>query len=776
MDNLSISVGRNRKETKWINKVVTWEKFLSKLEKCEKTDETVAQYAGMAAAAQAEIKDVGGFVGGRVEGGRRRRGSVPARSMITLDMDYAPVDIWDRLELEYNCAMALYSTHKHTTEKPRLRLVVPLNREVSADQYEAIARRVAADIGMGYFDPTTFEVERLMYWPSMPKDGQYVFEKMDGAPMDADRVLARYADWTDVATWPVAPGETRHRGTGAVAPDPRQKTGIVGAFCRVYDPARAIGEFLDGVYALNGDGRYTFSGGTSHGGMIVLPDGQYVKSYHGTDPAGGQNRNAFDLVRLHKFGSLDAGAADGTPTCKLPSYLSMVDFAAGLPDVKMDVLAGARAAFADVEVDADWMGGLAVDRKGRVVGSIENLLIILRGDPGLGGRFALNDFTSREMVRGAVPWDDRTDERVYTDRDDAGLRWHIEKVYGIVSPTKVADAMAIIVHENRYHPVREYLDAVAWDGVERLDGILVDYFGAADNAYVRAVARKTMIGAVARIMEPGIKFDNVLVLVGAQGAGKSTFINKLGGAWYSDNFGRLDGKDCMENIQGVWIMEIGELAGLKRAEIEVIKHFISKQVDQYRPAYGRKVAVFPRQCVFIGSTNNDDFMQDQTGGRRFWPVRVEMAADRVFAMTDADVAGLWAEAVAAWRMGERPYLDPAVEEMARVVQSDHTERDMWLEPVKKYLDTWLPEGWEDMNIYDRRAYLRGDPDQPVGVRPRDKVTGFEIWRECLDGDKDKLSTVNGRRIAQIIRGLGDWKMADRKARIGDIITRYYVRT
>ncbi len=191
-------------------------------------------------------------------------------------------------------------------------------------------------------------------------------------------------------------------------------------------------------------------------------------------------------------------------------------------------------------------------------------------------------------------------------------------MYGITNAKKITDAFLLTADSNRFHPVRNYLNSLKWDGQKRLETLFIDYLGAEDTAYVRAVTRKVLTGAVARVYEPGIKFDYALVLVGPQGIGKSEIISRLGCGFSSDTLTTLQGKEAYEQIQSFWLIELGELSALKKAEVETIKLFISKKEDAFRQAYARYTGRYPRQCIFIGTTNNDEFLKDQTGNRRFY--------------------------------------------------------------------------------------------------------------------------------------------------------------
>ena len=218
---LLIAIGRSRKAAQWQNREMLWSEFLDKLVNTTRTRETVNDYAAMTKAERDNVKDVGGFVGGYLKNGRRSSASVVNRCLICLDADSADAGLLDDLDIKFINAYALYSTHSHTPEKMRLRLIIPLSRTVTPDEYAAIARRVADDLTLARFDPTTFEPARLMYWPSTPEDGEYLFRYTDQPFLDPDEVLATYADWQDASLWPTTqPVEAKMRRTVSKQEDP----------------------------------------------------------------------------------------------------------------------------------------------------------------------------------------------------------------------------------------------------------------------------------------------------------------------------------------------------------------------------------------------------------------------------------------------------------------------------------------------------------------------------------------------------------------------------
>lgn len=345
------------------------------------------------------------------------------------------------------------------------------------------------------------------------------------------------------------------------------------------------------------------------------------------------------------------------------------------------------------------------------------------------------------------------------DLDYSGVRNYIECVYGITSSQKIDDSIAIEVERNGFHPIRQYLLNLRWDGVKRIDTLLVDYFGTDNTQYTKAVIRKALCAAVARIFKPGTKYDMVLILVGPQGTYKSTFIKKLGLDWFSDTFSTVQGKEAYEQLQGAWIIEIAELSALKKSETEGVKQFISKCEDSFRPAYGRTVEVYKRQCVFFGTTNDSDFLKDPTGNRRFNPVDIhpELATRSVIDdLTREEIDQIWAEAYILWKNGEPLYFDETETRLAKTEQSKHSAVDERRGIIEQFLNTDLPDDWESMDIYDRRKWL-DDPLSKAGTEKRQYVCIAEIWCECLQKDKLDMSRYNTREINDILRSLGDWE-------------------
>lgn len=796
MRKLGISTGVSRNETAWKKKEVEWDDFVSQLSKTTRTKETLKEFARMTKDQQDAIKDVGGFVGGIVTGGRRLKTSVHVRSMLTIDLDAPPKlsKLIDGLPLD--CELFIYSTHSHTKAAARLRVIIPLSRDVQPDEYEAVIRKVTDLIGMDYADRTTFQVERLMYWPSTAKDGEFVIWRQEGEWLDPDEVLDMYFDWKDVTEWPIHPMELKKRTSDiGEQQDPTEKPGVIGAFCREFPISAAIEAFLSDEYTQVTDDRYTYIHGSTSGGVVTYED-KWAFSHHATDPAGDVLCNSFDLVRLHKFGRLDKKSnAEGTA---LPSYKAMCEWVVQDKRVKAELGRQRRERikddFKDIEIEEDervksqrkiaqsdeaeetedlseWEDELDVDDKGKPKPTFRNIKLILSRDPKLAGKFGYDEFAQAKVVKGQLPWLPKFHEnRYWKDTDHASLRDYMETAHQISGKEKIIDALNIVMLKNAYHPVRKYLKELdPWDGKSRIDTLLIDFFDAEDNDYVRAVMRKTMVGAVKRVFEPGCKFETVLTLIGEQGGMKSTFFNMLGGNWFSDDFGKLTNNSAAEQIQGVWIMEIAELAAIKKAEVEDVKSFISRKQDIYRPAYGHEVERFKRQNIFVATDNKKKPLKDPTGNRRWWTV--EVGKGELVNTIDADEVGLWwAEALHLYRQGELVYLDEALTEFAKQVQKGHTEQDDRAEIIATYLDTLLPAKWESMSVWDRREFLKGDPLSAKGVNLREKVTALEVWTECLESNIKDFNSYNSRPIHQILENMDGWEKG-KKTGIGVVYHR-----
>lgn len=767
---MRIAVGNSRMDKKWKNKDMSWDDFKQKCSQTIRTTETVAEYRKMSKPAQDNAKDVGGFVGGALKQGKRKNGFVDGRSMLTLDLDHAVPEVWDAVTMLFDFKCLMYSTHKHTPEAPRVRLIIPLSREVSAEEYTPVSRMVAKDIGMEMVDDTCHEAARLMYWPSTSSDGVFLFESQDGPMLNPDDILARYKDWHDTSEWPMSSRQSEIvKRTIAKQADPLEKEGMVGAFCRAYSIEEAIDTFIPDIYKPSAmAGRYDYIPADSSAGVVIYDD-KFAYSHHATDPACGQLMNAFDVVRIHKYGALDDKAKPDTSPSKMPSFKAMVDFAIKDEKVKLQLAKERELQAADDfddGNDVNWQTKLELDKNGGISESLTNFVTILRYDQRL-HEIAYNEHSCGISIRDAelLPWEQL--KPGWSDADLASLTAYLDRVYHIFSPSKLKNALLTITAERSFHPIKEYLEGLpAWDGKKRLETLLIDYLGAEDSSYVRAVTRKTLVAAVARVYEPGIKFDTVLVLSGPQGIGKSMFFAKLGGVWFSDSLTISDMRDKTgaEKLQGFWIMEIGEMNGIKKVEVETVKSFASRQDDKFRVAYGTVVESHPRQCVICGTSNSQHFLRDVTGNRRFWPVQVTGECEKhPWNMDKALLEQIWAEALTLYNAGEELILKGTDAEMAAEKQQEALENDDREGLVREYLDKLLPADWAKLSLSEKRMYLAGDEfttQNRAGVAPRDKVCNLEIWAECFGREPANIRKQDSYELNAIMAKLDGWKRYD----------------
>lgn len=799
---MTIAVCNHRTAPVYTNKEIPWDEFCDRCRNPRRGPETMEEYLQLPKTKQTEKKDVGGFVGGTLRDGVRKKGNVLSRCMLTLDMDDATPDTWNQIKARGNFRCLVYSTRKHTPDKPRLRLVVLLARVVTPEEYEAISRKLAELIGMEVFDPTTFQPERLMFWPSTCSDGEFFFDHMDGPPLDPDEYLAMHDDWQDASTWPQHPQQSRKPLVGsrtacpndiahnpaAAQADPLTKPGIVGAFCRAYYPIqKGLETFLPDVYAPSAGGnRYEYIPADSAPGVLVYDD-RFIYSYHATDPACNILLSIFDSVRIHMFSHLDAGCPPNLPMEQRPSFKAMLEFARNDAKTKALLEEEQRAQVIDAfdviddpEDDdvgnnggsgdtgnggngsnggnnngggnsgntgggnggggSSWANKLERDKNGNIKPTLPNLLLILKHDPLL-QPIVYNRMRDTFEIRGKVPWSHPSAH--WRDADDAQLTSYVNVKYAPFSAHQCNIALSKTADDRSYHPIEDYIEGLPdWDGVPRVDTLLVDYLGAENSEYIRAVTRKTLCAAIQRIRQPGCKFDYVLTLAGPQGIGKSTLIAKLAGEWFSDSlcFNDMKDKTAAEKLQGVWIMEVGELVGIRQVDAGTIRRFLSSQDDRYRAAFAKRATSHPRQCIFIATTNDaTGFLQDTTGNRRFWPVKTPGSGTKdPRALTEEEVRQIWAEALIYADSGEELYLDSNLETTANDAQREAIEHDEREGLVEEYLKAILQAGTTT-------------------------VCPLEIWCTCFGQERGKIKKSDSRDIAAILVRL-NWQKADKKVR------------
>lgn len=772
-----ISTAGSRKAKQWDNQRITWSKFKELCKDTKRTRETAEEYTRMTKEQQNSVKDVGGFVAGHIENGQRKKGNITSRSAATLDLDFANSDIWEEFTLQFSCAALLYSTHKHTDAKPRFRLVIPFSRDVNALEYEPISRRIAEAVGIDYFDSTTHDINRLFYWPSTSKDAPFVYECQDGQPLDVDELLSSYTNFADPGEWPKAKkeGDIIQSKLKSLE-DPREKKGICGVFCRAYTIEEAIEELLADVYETTSQaGRYTFKAGTSGGGLVCY-DGLFAWSHHETDPAAkdGHCHNAFDLVRIHKFGELDSSARPDTPATKMPSFLAMEHFCKNDERTQKLFIDEQHAAISEDfgEIDPDeldtpeWFADLERDKKGNIEKTYNNLISIMLNDRKLKrvqfDEFSKNDVTSEPAFKPSSGF-------LVTDESAGKIAAYLEKKYQLsISLNKVFEVLKSTERERGFNPVQDHITAAQWDGTPRIETALIDYLGAEDTPLNRAQTKLWFVAAVARAFEPGTKFDNVLTLPGPQGIGKSTFFRIIGDTWFSDSFSFASSdKEKVEAITAGWIIEISELNGLKRAnDAEAAKAFLSKCIDRMRPAYGHKVEEYPRHSVFAATTNETNFLQGENGNRRWWivPVKGKGTVDSWAKLLQQNAPQMLAEAYSYYKADMPLYLSSEREQQANEVQTIYADdaADPLIDMIESFLNARVPSNYESMTRKERVIWRRTDDDplRPSGEKYIDVVTAQQIIDELPGTELRSDSKRDVRRVNLAMRYVEGWKRVE----------------
>lgn len=841
---LTIATANSRKSIKWKNIDTEWETLAKKLMTRFDTYETAEEYERMTKEQKGEVKDVGGFVGGFVRGGKRVKGAIAYRSLLTLDIDKATKTTAKKIKnlfKDYN--FVVYSTHSHTEKSPRLRLVMPLS--VTLDdgmKYEAFGRYIADCVGIETIDGTTFQMERLMYYPSSSKGAEFVsFGNVDKENINPVEILAsKYVDYRNTDEWAKTkeeesqkkqfkPNNIQHTENAErkMIQDPTEKNNIVGDFCKVYDIHKAISKFLPNVYQQNDARHYTYANGSGSRGLVVLDDGAVAYSHHSTDPAHGRGLNAFDLVRVHLFEYLDNNAHPNTKLKNLPSMQAMAKLIEKDTELKTYMITQKAIKdfgdfynmdFEEVKTKErqstkeektvskteerakekqpeEWLVNIAelldINKDGAIRQTAKNLDLLINNDPTLKDAIYFDEFANKRIITQSLPWREIERPTGWTDEDEAGLRGYLETKYGITQQNKTTDAITRAFANRKKNPPLEFIQSAKWDGVPRVDTLFIDYLGAKDTPLIRELTRKTLVACVARILSPGIKYDQITVFVGREGIGKSTMIKALGREWYSDSLHTLEGKDAMEQISGAWLVELAELQALKKTEITAVKAFVSKQSDRYRPAYARNSVEIPRQCVFFATTNEQTFLKNETGNRRFWTIAVgeQESKKKPFDLVNnvEEVKQIYAEAVEMYRKGEPLYLDEEFSALLIKEQEDFEIEDDRANLLDSFLDIPIPEDWDDWNIADRveyykelternamipgtHAYKIKDLDifgvMPNGYRYRTSISIPEIKIEFLGiREKDLGNMRESREISMFLSKNRKWKRVSAPRRL-----------
>lgn len=661
----------------------------------------------------------GCFIAGYVEGERNNK-NTKYRSMVTLDIDsQLTIDgvlagrwLRDNVNHYLRNAYIMYATHNSTIENPRFRLIIPLAKDVAPTICNEIAKYIAEKVLKISVDSASYKTSQPMYYPTCKDIKKFEFYYQDKEMLDPEQLLVEIS---------------MPKQNDIDLADPRMKKNWIGAWCNIYSVSDVLKKFLADVYKPVGKNRYSYLNGSTEGGLVVYDNDTFAYSFHASDTISGKCLNSFDLLRLVKFHYLDMQCKPNTPINKLPSFLEMIKIC----NQDRRVTEFYRINIKGEDIEDGWKKSLEIDSNGKYKNSRFNLLLILENDKNIKDVGRLNEFSDQWEINIMPPWRKEQDNDVqWTNSDQAQLRNYISLNYGIEHNNRLEDCQTALFYKNSYHPIKEYLKGLYWDKKPRVESIFIDFLGAEDNLYSRTVTKKMLVAAIARIFRPGIKFDYVLVMVSGQGMSKSFILSRLAGEWFNESINSFKGDEALRKLQNCWIVELAELSAMKSSEIEEVKAFISTTVDTYRPKYEKSVRKFPRQCVFFGTTNNYEFLKDTTGGRRFWPLTVNIekrTMNPYVELTNEIIDQIWAEAYQLYLGGEKLYLeDEKVLRTAEELQRQHTSDDGQSGLIQDYL--------KDKNM----------------------VCARQIWSACFKNSNEPTYK-DTRKINDIIRKLEGWE-------------------
>ena len=739
--NINLTYAPSTTSKQWFPITLTWEKFVEGAQ--EPTTEKVCSP----------------YMAGKATSTNRKDSRVEYRSMVTLDADKADPDLPARVE-GLGLTSLVHSTYSHTTDKPRYRVIIPLmGPGLTEEEYPRAARALMEALGKEQFDSCSTIPKQLMYSPSAKHPDQYEVYSYEGGTATAQGLLERFGGYTSTPE--------HKRGPKC---DPYKLPGVVGAFNRLYDMARAVEEF-NLPYEQVGENRWHYTPSESAGGVCTYPDG-YVYSNHASDPAGGRALCVFDLVAMHRFADLDEKA--GTPLNAAPKdrpsiQKAMQEFME-LPDVKAEMM-GVNI---QLHSEKDWVSKLHVHPKtGKTVDDGDNWKLLMKHDPVL-SKLGYNKMNLATVTLGDFPWRKVTpgkDDQL-TNADRAQISLHIQCTYNMRRPSKeqVNDAIDMVAQDHSFHPIEEYLEGLQWDGVSRIETWLPGEV----NNYKRSVARLVAVQAVARMLDPGVKVDNCLILAGGEGLGKSWFIERMARGW-TCTLGPIDrgnARDTIMIMSRSWVAVADEGYSLKKADADNMKNFITRTHDEVRLPYARETEILPRRQVIWGTTNDPTFLRAQEGNRRFLIVNVTEKLD-FDKYTCEYVDQVWAEAVHIWKESRAKYgvegnpvlrLSDAEEEVAKEVRGEATEEEPLVGLIQNYLETLVPDGWERMPIDERIMWLRKAEQGLVkpGTHRIERVCSLEIWRIVLEGKDAKISRRDSLEITDALRKIPGWESSGAK--------------
>lgn len=790
-----------------------------------RTKETMLEYQEGTKEFRDKAKDRGGFIMGTSLDNKREKLSVQTRNMITLDLDYCPPNILNVLrkksfDKELPFRFFVYSTHSHTPSKPRLRVIIPVSRDMEIEEYEPIAIRVCSKIGIEYFDATTTQANRIMYFPSVSQDGEYVCELIgddEYYDLDADEILGEFFDVNNIEEWQrphYIEGKKRERiEKGKTSDSTKTKYRMVNSFNIEYSITDAIDTFLGDIYKRESQERYTFIGGESRNGLNILGH-QYAFSFHGSDPAQGRLLNAFDIVRIHKFGKLDQENEQYVYDNygKVSSFGAMSDWIKReLPNVMahdpkiQEQKEKLEESLGDIgiEISTDWLDKLIRGKGGDISKIPYNISVIVEHDPTLKDLFFYDTIKQEICFEKAPFWDkDIKKGDGARDLDFSYIRNYLASPpYLLTGKDAIEDAVLVEAYKRKINYPKYFLSTLPeWDGVERVEDLFINLFGVKTNEFVREASKKWLTALVARIINPGVKFDYVISLLGSVGIGKSTFgksliaidwdgkMENIESANYFFSDKEIDLKnerDTIDGIRGICILELAEFDKfLNKYDKATLKSFITKTKDRFIPRYGKRTIDVPRSFVMLATSNEDKPISNPDDERRFMPFYCTLPKHKALVFDqkywNKDIRDqVLAEAMEYYHSGYQfsaPFAPKLQRQWETLIGKASLDND-YFGIVQDYVENKFEKGLMSLEFNEMKYHWRNKPDDdPTRRERRSEFSIKEIY--CLALDKrigDRMDFIIRKEIEQSLETLGFVKVDNRRKSFGAFGQQHYYK-
>lgn len=793
--------------------------------KVVRTKETVLEYQNGSKEFRDKAKDKGAFIMGESVENKREKKSISNRNMITLDLDYCPSNILEILQGKLddktlNFRFFVYSTHSHTKEHPRLRMIIPLNRNVEVEEYEPIALRIVGKIGLEYFDATTTQANRIMYFPSVSIDGDYICEMFgddEWFDLEPDALLDEYFDYKNIDEWQrphYIEGKKRERiEKGTVNDSTKTKYRIVNSFNIEYSITEAIDTFLIEEYKKERNDRYTYTNGESRMGLNIL-NPQYAYSFHGTDPAQGRLLNAFDIVRIHKFGKHDQENEQVVYDNynKSTSFQEMSDWIKReLPNVmahdpkiqEQKEMVEDKLEEMGVVVSTDWLDLLIRDGRGEIKKTSYNIAKIIEHDSNFKDTFFYDTIKQQICFDKAPFWDkDVKKGDGIRDLDFAYIRNYLaQPPYLLSGKDAVEDAILVEAYKRKVNYPKHFLSRLPeWDGIPRVEKTFITLFGVKESEFIKEASKKWFTALVARIMKPGAKFDYVIALLGSVGIGKSTFGKSLIAPFWDGKMENIESyeyffsdkeldlrneRDTIDAIRGVCVLELAEFDKfLTKYDKATLKSFITKTKDRFIERYGKRTIDVPRSFVMLATSNESKPIKNAEDERRFMPFYCTLPKHKALVFDNK----LWnkeirdqtlAEAIHYYHEGyaySAPFAPHMQRQWEQLIDKASLENDYY-GIVKDYVEHKFAGSFLKMSFNDMKQYWQNkDNDFNSGEfkMERKQFSVKEIYCVALDkriGDTPDFHT--RKEIEQSLESLGYGKMESSRKSFGVFGQQFY---